>query len=176
MHKTGCTQRGAVIISSPGYCRVLFPLSTALNAFYAQSAHKSPRAILFSQKSGSVITHSAQTCRLQLFGHWGHPLFQDCHTGYQSCILYVNRKKVQHSAFLSSYWPYTVKIGFFANIGGFVMTMTHRVLICLGILLVDLGIFFLPLTALFLIYIILYNPPWFREFLNTLDSEPDQEK
>jgi hypothetical protein len=54
--------------------------------------------------------------------------------------------------------------------------MTHRVLICLGILLVDLGIFFLPLTALFLIYIILYNPPWFREFLNTLDSEPDQEK
>ena len=54
------------------------------------------------------------------------------------------------------------------------MSMTNRILICLAILVVDLAIFFLPLTALFLIYIILYNPPWFKEFLKGLDQKPDQ--
>lgn len=49
------------------------------------------------------------------------------------------------------------------------MTMTRRILISLGILLTDLVVFFLPLTAIFLIYILLYNPPWFRTFLNQLD-------
>ena len=51
------------------------------------------------------------------------------------------------------------------------MEMSKRILLCLAILLVDLGIFFLPLTALFLIYILIYNPPWFREFLNNLDKK-----
>ena len=50
------------------------------------------------------------------------------------------------------------------------MEMSKRMLLCLGILAIDLLIFFLPLTALFLIYILLYNPPWFREFLNNLDK------
>ncbi len=50
------------------------------------------------------------------------------------------------------------------------MDMSKRILLCLGILLIDLSIFFLPLTALFLIYILLSNPPWFREFLNNLDK------
>ena len=54
------------------------------------------------------------------------------------------------------------------------MSMTNRILICLGILAVDLAIFFFPLTALFLIYIIFCNPPWFREFLKDLDKKPDQ--
>ncbi len=54
------------------------------------------------------------------------------------------------------------------------MNNTRRVLICLGILAVDLLIFFLPLTALFLIYIIMVNPPWFREFLDRLDKGPDR--
>lgn len=54
------------------------------------------------------------------------------------------------------------------------MSLTNRVFICLGILVVDSVTFFLPLTALFLIYIILYNPPWFREFLKDLDKKPDQ--
>jgi hypothetical protein len=48
------------------------------------------------------------------------------------------------------------------------MNMTYRVLICIGILLIDLGVFFLPLTAFFLIYILLVNPPWFREYLQKL--------
>ena len=52
------------------------------------------------------------------------------------------------------------------------MTMNKRILICVGILLVDLAVFFLPLTALFLIYILIVNPPWFRGFLNRLD-EPE---
>jgi len=50
------------------------------------------------------------------------------------------------------------------------MNMTQRLLLSGGILLVDLLIFFLPLTAFFLIYILIYNPAWFREFLNTLDN------
>ena len=50
------------------------------------------------------------------------------------------------------------------------MDMTKRIFISIGILLVDLLVFFLPLTALFLIYILIFNPPWFRDFLNTLDE------
>lgn len=49
------------------------------------------------------------------------------------------------------------------------MTMTKRILLCIAILLVDLAVFALPLTALFLIYILIANPPWFRDFLNRLD-------
>lgn len=49
------------------------------------------------------------------------------------------------------------------------MTMTQRILLSLGILLIDLAVFFLPLTAFFLIYILIANPPWFRDFLNNLD-------
>ena len=50
------------------------------------------------------------------------------------------------------------------------MSMTYRVLICIGILLLDLIVFYIPLTALFLIYILLVNPPWFREFLQQIDQ------
>jgi hypothetical protein len=31
-------------------------------------------------------------------------------------------------------------------------------------------VFFLPLTAFFLIYILMFNPPWFRKFLDRLDG------
>ena len=48
------------------------------------------------------------------------------------------------------------------------MSMTNRILLCLGILALDLIVFFLPLTALFLIYILIFNPPWFRGFLDSL--------
>ena len=46
----------------------------------------------------------------------------------------------------------------------------YRLAICFTILLVDLVVFFLPLTALFLIYILLFNPPWFRGYLNRLTA------
>lgn len=57
-----------------------------------------------------------------------------------------------------------------AIIGEQIVSMVQRILICLGILLAELVLFFLPLAAFFLIYIILFNPPWFREFLNNLDN------
>jgi hypothetical protein len=54
-----------------------------------------------------------------------------------------------------------------------IMSMNYRILICIGILLIDLFVFYLPLTALFLIYILLANPPWFREFLQQINqAEP----
>ena len=50
------------------------------------------------------------------------------------------------------------------------MSFTQRVLLSIGVLLIDLIVFFLPLTALFLIYIILANPVWFRKFLQDLNQ------
>jgi len=50
------------------------------------------------------------------------------------------------------------------------MSMFNRVLLALGVVAVDLAVFFVPLTAVFMAYILVYNPPWFREFLNTLDA------
>ncbi|MDJ0986364.1 MAG: hypothetical protein QNJ26_12545 [Desulfobacterales bacterium] len=50
------------------------------------------------------------------------------------------------------------------------MSTKQRILICALILVLDLVVFFLPLTAIFLVYIILQNPPWFREFLQQLDD------
>ena len=49
------------------------------------------------------------------------------------------------------------------------MSKKQRILICVIILVLDLAVFFLPLTAIFLVYIIWQNPPWFREFLHQLD-------
>jgi hypothetical protein len=57
---------------------------------------------------------------------------------------------------------------FFLTIRENAMSFGHRILLCVGIVLIDLIVFFLPLTALFLAYIVLYNPPWFREFLQEL--------
>ncbi len=48
------------------------------------------------------------------------------------------------------------------------MSITHRIVICIGIILLDLVVFFLPLSALFLVYILLVNPPWFRQYLQKL--------
>jgi len=49
------------------------------------------------------------------------------------------------------------------------MSYGQRILLSVGIILIDLIIFFLPLTALFLVYIILYNPQWFKDFLQKMD-------
>jgi hypothetical protein len=49
------------------------------------------------------------------------------------------------------------------------MSKKQKILICVLVLVLDLVVFFLPLTAIFLVYIILQNPPWFREFLQQLD-------
>ncbi len=49
------------------------------------------------------------------------------------------------------------------------MSFGQRIILSVGILLIDLIVFFLPLTALFLVYIIMANPVWFREFLQNLN-------
>jgi len=54
------------------------------------------------------------------------------------------------------------------------MKMAHRVLLALGVIAVDLAVFFLPLSALFLAYIFIYNPPWFRDLINSLDAGQDE--
>lgn len=46
------------------------------------------------------------------------------------------------------------------------MPLKYRILLVAGILALDLALFFLPLCAFFLAYVILVNPPWFRDFLN----------
>ncbi len=50
------------------------------------------------------------------------------------------------------------------------MTMTQRVLLAAVIVLVDLAAVFLPLTAIFLAYVFVFNPPWFRDMINRLDG------
>ena len=51
------------------------------------------------------------------------------------------------------------------------MKMSYRILLAMGVLAVDFVVFFLPLTALFLAYVFIYNPPWFRDFLIALDTD-----
>ncbi len=53
------------------------------------------------------------------------------------------------------------------------MHPVNRVLLALVILVVDAVAFVIPLGALFLAYVILANPPWFRDFLARLDAPPD---
>ena len=50
------------------------------------------------------------------------------------------------------------------------MTMTQSLLLAAAIVLVDLVAFFLPFTALLLAYVIIFNPPWFRDFINNLEG------
>jgi hypothetical protein len=49
------------------------------------------------------------------------------------------------------------------------MSLINRILLAAALLLLDLVFFFLPLTAVFFAYIIIFNPPWFREFINHLE-------
>ena len=51
------------------------------------------------------------------------------------------------------------------------MSMTMRVVLAIAILAIDLVIFFIPAAALFLVYVILFNPPWVRAFLDRLDEK-----
>ena len=51
------------------------------------------------------------------------------------------------------------------------MSLQKRILLASGIMLLDLVIFFLPLTAFFLVYVIIYNPPWVKEFFEALDKQ-----
>lgn len=50
------------------------------------------------------------------------------------------------------------------------MTMTQRVLLAAGIVLVDFVAVIVPLTALVMAYVIVFNPPWFKGFVQRLDG------
>jgi hypothetical protein len=49
------------------------------------------------------------------------------------------------------------------------VSQSSRLLLALMIVLVDWAVFFFPLAALFIAYVITTNPPWVRDFLNRLD-------
>jgi len=53
------------------------------------------------------------------------------------------------------------------------MTRQMKFLLAFGIIVLDMVVFFLPLTAFFLAYIIIYNPPWAKDFLDRLGNEVD---
>jgi len=50
-----------------------------------------------------------------------------------------------------------------------IMSKQNRILLALGIILLDLIVFFLPLAAFFLAYVIVYNPPWAKDFFERPD-------
>ncbi len=51
------------------------------------------------------------------------------------------------------------------------MNIFYRILISIGILILHyVGIVF-PFTECFVIYIIIFNPKWFRDFLNNMAKE-----
>ena len=50
------------------------------------------------------------------------------------------------------------------------MEIWKRALLAAAILLLDTAVFFVPLTAIFLAYILLFNPPWARTFLKGLQK------
>ncbi|HUL14115.1 MAG TPA: hypothetical protein VLU73_18340 [Methylococcaceae bacterium] len=41
-----------------------------------------------------------------------------------------------------------------------------RLLLCIALLVIHYLVFFLPVSEAFLIYVLLMNPRWFRDFLN----------
>jgi hypothetical protein len=49
------------------------------------------------------------------------------------------------------------------------MSLQKRLLLAFGIIMLDLVFFFLPLTAFFLAYVIIYNPPWVKYLLERLE-------
>jgi len=49
------------------------------------------------------------------------------------------------------------------------MSLQKRLLLAFGIIMLDLVIFFLPLTSFFLAYVIIYNPPWVKDLLERLE-------
>jgi hypothetical protein len=50
-----------------------------------------------------------------------------------------------------------------------IMSLTHRIILAIGICLVDIFLVFMPLTAFFLAYVLIFNPSWFRDFINNLE-------
>jgi len=56
------------------------------------------------------------------------------------------------------------------NLSEACMGKIQRLALAVGVVVLDALVFVVPLTALFMAYIIVVNPPWFREFLFNLDG------
>jgi hypothetical protein len=54
--------------------------------------------------------------------------------------------------------------------GDTAVSHSSRLVLALIIVIVDWAVFFLPLSALFIAYVITTNPPWVRDFLKGLDA------
>lgn len=52
------------------------------------------------------------------------------------------------------------------------MSLTNRIFIAALVVLLDLVVFFFPISAVFIAYVIIFNPPWFKDFILGLDK-PD---
>ena len=50
------------------------------------------------------------------------------------------------------------------------MSLTNRILLASLVLLLDLVVFFFPITAVFIAYVIIFNPPWLKEAVLRLDK------
>lgn len=50
------------------------------------------------------------------------------------------------------------------------MKIWKRILLCVGLLALHYVLIFLPLAEMFIVYIILFNPRWFRRFLDNLNQ------
>jgi hypothetical protein len=53
-----------------------------------------------------------------------------------------------------------------------VMSTTERIAVAAAVVLVDLVLFALPLTGLLAAFVILTRPPWFRQWLERLYTDP----
>lgn len=51
------------------------------------------------------------------------------------------------------------------------MRVAYRIVLALLILIVDAAVFYLPLAAFLLAYILIWNPAWFRDFLNNFEKK-----
>ena len=54
------------------------------------------------------------------------------------------------------------------------MSLTFRIFLAALVLLLDLVVFFFPIAAVFIAYVIIFNPPWFKEFIRRLDKPDDK--
>ena len=50
------------------------------------------------------------------------------------------------------------------------MKMWKRILLCMGLLVLHYVLIFFPLAEMFVVYIIIFNPRWFRNFLDNLNQ------
>lgn len=48
------------------------------------------------------------------------------------------------------------------------MELGQRILLAAFLLIIDMVVFFIPLTAILLAYVIIFNPRWARDFINDL--------